>query len=461
MMRLIDAYPVEHFDQLRKALEALFPKLPAHSSQTIQEIDESIRSLNAGSWWNLGHIVRTKTTRQFDTPVGHLPGLPAHVEEIDVQVHHILPSIAALSFDVWLTDAAAEQLRHIHDATYSSEITFFSLLRPQRGYSVADHGFIRPRKIREWVDGLRADVEGELHGPPGLFGRMSRPQPRLPAIELYLVSGTPDGLSARWLDGARGLLRTYGIDSSLAYCDGRALYQWRRASRILTEPMAHVLLLSQEAALARIRCPHGYRTDVSAIVSHEQDELRGLLPVVVADELLQHTDRTIQSLREKAFRRMKSGMLGFLRSMSLPTGLHDRLLVESMQLARLRSEFVRSERWIALKMRPWRSLASLSRLDNQDRNLADEALTGIKEHFDASESHLSLTRDAFSEYFAAKNTWIIFWLTVVVSVLTVVQVYTNKEMMEWVKALTRVDQISALVGTITGALRGFFDRLMF
>lgn len=55
-LRLHEAYPIEYFERLRRAIQTLFPDLSRQSGHrdVLHELDESIRSLNADGWWKIG-----------------------------------------------------------------------------------------------------------------------------------------------------------------------------------------------------------------------------------------------------------------------------------------------------------------------------------------------------------------------------------------------------------------------
>jgi hypothetical protein len=114
-MPLVEAYSIENFNRLPAALLRLFPNLPNEPTHRnlITELDQSIKSLSAGSWWNVGVLLREKLGYSFGLPTRELPELPEQVKYIRVSAHHMLPSTVVLAFDVRLTTEAAGALNRV------------------------------------------------------------------------------------------------------------------------------------------------------------------------------------------------------------------------------------------------------------------------------------------------------------------------------------------------------------
>jgi hypothetical protein len=266
---------------------------------------------------------------------------------------------------------------------------------------------------------------------------------------VYLARGTAEGISEEWLESARHWLDSYGIDTFDVHSNGRAMFQWYRPSPTTTLAKEHILLLSFEKSVEAVPNPQSYGSEVNAVIYYAQGQLDDLMPLIVTSQMLRLTGATIQSLREKVFRRMESSHRWIIRAVGLPTRLHGRMLLESMQFARLRTEFASAQQTIERKARSWRDMMYVPKHPDREHNLVDDAIKALTFQFETIDKHLSVARDAFSEYFSVQNTWIMFWLTVVVTVLTLVQVYTNKEIMDWLKAVLHADDV---LKVITGIL---------
>jgi hypothetical protein len=296
-IRLVEAYSIENFDRLRLAIEQLFPDLPRDPTRTnlLTELDQSIRSLNAGGWWNIGMLVRERRRYVYAVPIRELPQLPSQVESIHVRVHHILPSIAMLTFDVRLTDDAVTALNRVQARAYLPEIAFRSIFRWQAGHSELPVEWVRQRHVRDWIDGLRSDVEEVLKRSVahGLFTVAVRKPPRLPAIEVYLLSTGGAALSEEWEKQTRWWLESYGIEPVFdVYRSDLAMFQWPQVERRHGAfGSGHLFTVSREKYLATIQHPKAYGSETNAVLHHVEDALDGLMPVVVSLELLRQMRR--------------------------------------------------------------------------------------------------------------------------------------------------------------------------
>jgi hypothetical protein len=439
-MRLIEAYSIENFDRLRLAIQRLFPDLPRDPTRSnlLTELDQSVRSLNAGAWWNVGLLLREKGRHFLGLPVRELPELPAQVEMIHVRAHHILPSIATLSFDVRISDGASADLNRIQARSYLPEIEFRSIFRWQSGHRELSVEWVRLRHVREWVDGLRSQVEESLmaYVPPGLFHGVVPDRPTLPAIEVYLLRAGDAALSDEWEKQARWWLESYGIESAFdVYRSDLALFQWPRVERHRRPISGHLLTVSCEKYLAKIAHPQAYSGEKNAILHHVEDELHELLPTVVILQLLWYTRKTIEELRERVFRRIDVGARRLrFKPPTLPGRLHADLLGQSMLLSRLKAEFSREEERISYRMNSWDQLKLIPRTSDKDRGLCGSTVEWIHHELELMQEHLRLARDAFAEHFTVRNTRAIFILTMAVVGLTVVQVVTNETVAAWLRS---------------------------
>jgi hypothetical protein len=104
-----------------------------------------------------------------------------------------------------------------------------------------------------------------------------------------------------------------------------------------------------------------------------------------------------------------------------------------MLLDRLKTELHAEKEWISRKLQSWHDLTYRPK-GGDDRRLSSDAMKWVEFQIDTVDTHLRVARGAFAEYFAAQNTWIMFWLTVIVVILTVFQVVTNKDIAGWVGA---------------------------
>lgn len=441
-IRMVETYSIENFDRVRLAIDRLFPDLQRQDptrSDLLNELDQSIRSLNAGAWWNIGMLVRERGRRMWAVPVREVPQIPSEVEWIHVHAHHILPSIAILAFDVQLTDDAAAELNRVQACPYLPEISFRSLVRWESGHSELPVEWVRQREVRNWVDSLRTDVEEILKRfiGDGLFSVEARKSPRLPAVEVYILSSKETAFSDDWNKQARWWLESYGIEPLFnAYRSDADLFQWPDVGRRRNvEVSGHLLTVWRENYLTTIQHAQAYGGEKNAVLHRVEDALNSLMPAVVTLQLLRQSRKVIEELRERVFKSIRRGnSILTVKPLALPTSLHAELLVQSMLLSRLKAEFSRHKEWISHDMRGWDELKFVPSSAGTNNGLAADSVKWIEHELETIEEHLALARDAFGEHFTARNTRAIYWLTVAVTVLTVVQVLTNRDVRSWLGA---------------------------
>ena len=161
LVRLAEAYSIEHFDRVRATLQKLFPNLPGqdHERGGFRKVDEMLRSLTATSWWRIGTLLRDTKGLILAGPVSVIQDLPVSVDYIEVTLHHILPSVAVLTLDVRLSDNVSEGLNDVQASGYLSEVTFRSLLRWRSGHVEVPAELVRRRHVRTWLDRFREGIE--------------------------------------------------------------------------------------------------------------------------------------------------------------------------------------------------------------------------------------------------------------------------------------------------------------
>ena len=290
LIRLTEAYSIENFDRVRATLQRLFPAITQQNYEAdwLDNVDESLRSLTASSWWRIGTLVRDKRRHIFSLPVSVIPELPMSVDYIDVALHHLLPSVAVLTLDVHLSEQASDALTDVQAAPYISEVTLRSLFRWQAGHVEVPAGSVRQRYVRAWLDRLRAGIEIALkrHLGRGMFGSAGTERPRLPAVEVYCIHGDADFDSKDWQVRARWWLDSYGIAcGAISYQSAQALFQWPRKERYSQEVSSHILLISSDKYLTRKGDVERYGGAEHAIRHHVTDELDALISAIVVTQI--------------------------------------------------------------------------------------------------------------------------------------------------------------------------------
>src|ERR1022692_1849705 len=124
--RLIELFPIEDLDTMVKGLRSLFQlEGRDHPYQHhLDEFEERADGLAYGGWTLVGTIIRSGSPFVVSSPVRLIPDLPEEVQQISIIEHKVLPSLFAVTADVFLTDKATSRLRSIQSASYFPEVTF-------------------------------------------------------------------------------------------------------------------------------------------------------------------------------------------------------------------------------------------------------------------------------------------------------------------------------------------------
>lgn len=219
--RLIELFPIEDLDAMVNGLRELFPAEGKHHpyQHYLDEFEERADGLACGGWTQVGTIIRDGDPFLFPSPVRRMPDLPEEVQRISIIEHKLLPSLFAVTADVFLTDKATSRLRIIQGASYSPEVTFHHW-NPRKWlslYSTKGSDAITRDAVTSWIDGLRVRIEVLLKPfACGHFQSMPNDgRSRLPTIETYRLINVPLGVdSEKSVRRPTGWWRSLGFDPS-------------------------------------------------------------------------------------------------------------------------------------------------------------------------------------------------------------------------------------------------------
>ncbi len=136
--------------------------VPASIFSGGREVIEDIESLRGLSWSYVGHIVAKRGMFLAPGQVAILPDLPDGIDHVGVEVHRVLPSLLALSFNVTLAEHVSVSLARLYRASYLSEIRFHSWFpfgTRRWGSSELHAESVRERTIRDFVNVTRRTAE--------------------------------------------------------------------------------------------------------------------------------------------------------------------------------------------------------------------------------------------------------------------------------------------------------------
>jgi hypothetical protein len=160
-------YEFEQFSTLNGSLGRLFNG--AKFEKQIKEIQSSEERLDGASWSDLGSILRTKPKFPF-TNFTYDERLPAAIDRISISHHRILPSLAALEIQCWVSSDFVEKHARLAETRYLPTLTSSSLnpKRFLRGYSISGETEFEERldahieqactAVKEWLEKVLGGV---------------------------------------------------------------------------------------------------------------------------------------------------------------------------------------------------------------------------------------------------------------------------------------------------------------
>ena len=443
--RLIEVFPVEEIDRLRGVILRYFPSLDDDLRHKLfsDDLRYQAENLFGTAWWNLGFLVRDFKGRFFGGQVCPMEKLPPEVDYIQVGLSKISPSLFVVTLDVHLENVATETLLRMQDAKYLPEIRFRRLLPVGiRGYAhsrvMADA--VMRKTILSWLKELQGKVETSVKPfVSGYFTSQSEDKlARLPSIKVYAIKGIPkkdEQTLQTWIDSSRGWWSSlgfnfYGFD---LYSDGNLIFT-------LDEDESPVSLSSYrmvviwEAYLESINVkPHG-DDEKAAALANLSDTLQSILPGIAILEFLRYPQRRIAALRNRVFSSIRNGRPRAFR-LNRFIKLSDQILLESVSLGRIISEFKQERRWLAHEMKGISELRQISRPGKETKDLGTLMLETIEYRTKLLEEHISFIKDWFSQYLTLRNMAATYWLAVIVLIATLVDIVGVDNIRQFVEAL--------------------------
>lgn len=218
--RLFDIFQTEDTDYLIKGLRKLFPNFdnPFLHGDYHEKFIRNATGITEGEWLNIGYIYRERKGRLFADNSREYSRLPPQVDYVHIELHKILPSIFAVTYDVYLEECATIRLKELQCSSYKSEIRFRKIIpfgKVGGGYSFTNSESRMKREISYWLSNIRSQVEKCIE--PFLGGDFIRDRSpkysRLPSIEVFGFKRLPESRTdlLNWIQNSRRWLESFGF----------------------------------------------------------------------------------------------------------------------------------------------------------------------------------------------------------------------------------------------------------
>ncbi len=418
---LFEMFPIEEFDRLESGIRRLFPR--GEIRDYFEDFSESADQTVAGAWSRVGTLV-PRGTHAFPVAMPtEAIDLPEHVESVEIWAHRPLPSLFVLSFHASLTKEVTDTLLRVQSAHYMPEVRFWPMIPTNIFYRSSNNPpeAVEYRTLLSYLKRIRSDLEGCL-APflSGHFMRRSGSGPRLPAIEMYTLSGMrPD---ADVLEEAKHSTRTWWTFFAMEF------YAWNTFQREhLVFNLNTSLRSTKEDAPYKLLALKDY-VPPDARYSSLEDFLTAIIPILAVRDFLHTISTEVGKARRSTYRALVRPR--FFRGLRADIGVSRQLSRQGMLLERVKVELEDSKR--ALRHSRLSEFANRPEGPIQKKNLFETLMERLAFCVKSAESHLQVMRDNFSEHLLVRNMalmyalqWAILGITVVAIVVSAASAAAN------------------------------------
>lgn len=260
--RLYEIFHYEDFDKISVGLKNLFPDQNSLGRNFLEGFEETSETMRTGVWHPVGVLSRDakgyfmggRSFRQFSA-------IHELIKSIDIEVQKILPSTFIVSFDVQLEDKATVILRELQSKKFLGESVFNGITWgkfPMIDMVMFSPDNFRIEKIKEWISGLRENVE--LIIKPYLSGYFLSKYSQtghLPSIEVYSLKRSliDQKNFARWISSDRGWARSLSLnlESYNIFGNKDLVFSWHNSTLNSGFSDAHKVIYFSEKVSGRER----------------------------------------------------------------------------------------------------------------------------------------------------------------------------------------------------------------
>jgi hypothetical protein len=212
--------------------------------------------------------------------------------------------------------------------------------------------------------------------------------PRLPAIEVFILKGAPTKPEEfnKWINNHLSWWTSLGFNFQRdIFCDEERAYIWPSTRNTRLTP-THRFIVRENEGLAGVQT---------------KETLNGLVVGLTLVELLRLIEKNIESFREQAFKRKPWSLKSSIR-------LNEKIQNEAMMLERIIMEFNQNKPWIEYTMSGVRDYKSLN-LRIQD-DLRTTLVKGIDFSTRFLGEHISFVKKRCDGYLATVNIAVMYRL---------------------------------------------------
>ena len=430
--RLFDIFQIEYVDSLLIGLKKLFPNFtdPFFRGDYYERFIQNATGITGGERLNIGYVCKDRKGRFLGDRFRELKNLPPYVDYIHIELHKVLPSIFAITYDVHLEHSATQKLNDLQNSLYTSEILFRKLIPYGKlggGYSTNPAEIVMKQEIVKWLTNLRSQVEKCLE--QFLIGDFLRDKTqnnsRLPSIEVFRVKGIPNTKMAlrNWIQNSSRWLESLGfhlIDIN-SYTDGKLMYvpKWHQDED--NNRSSYRIIVAWELYLKSINCEMYGNDEKFAVAQNTQEYfLAPILPLLVIFEILARFQENFEKIRRNVLETIKPAIFrGILFGRYIK--LSDTVLQASVLFDRISKDFQFEVKNISTELKGVSDFTEIGRVrKNKYRKLDQELLGGVEFRINLLKEHVDFAMTWLSQYLLLRNLSVTYFLALVAGIAAIV-----------------------------------------
>ena len=349
------------------------------------------------------------------------------MEYIAIDLYKVLPSAFVACFFAFLNDRTTANLHEVTNTAYLPAARFdrWVPLWPRGiAYSETTADMAREESVLGELLRVRISLENVIgrHFQGYFLMQGERERPRLPAIERFDLLGVPsEGEEFCWSWGTP-LRLDHGTITFDGYRENKQIFIFSGEGHS-RRPVAHRLIVFHDAT-------EDPRAQDELLHSPADGPAVAITQDIVVLEFLKQIMRAVEALRVRIYKRLagSSLLVGFHEDIRL----HRHLQRESLLLNRLVLEIEQGEKLYGSQPSP---LASFQPI-HKNRKIYLDRVFSDRIHFqlDTISKHIDFVTKSFSEYIATRNMGLMYVLTVVATLATILAlIIATGEHWPWIR----------------------------
>lgn len=443
-IQMVEVFNLENLFKLENGIKDVFSD--HHKIKDVLGVIEKAKGkLTGGFWSHVGTLTRKEGF--FVRPFRIIPNLPSQVRSIEIELFRFLPSLYVITFDIELERSVTEDFKSIINQHHLPKTVFKSVL-PWRmwksGYSRTFVDSVILNKLSTLIYNLRLSIEKQIRPYfQGYFSSSLRHyEIRLPCMELFLLKTEKNNLDALVADEKyQRWFYTIGFDS----IDFRS---YKDESYLLITPKAEDNFISTfkifalgDSILSKIDVSQYDGDERSAISFHFEEKKHAIVKGYTFLYLFMILRTNLENNRLRILRHTNSK---FRSSLKKVIKLSASLQSTANFFDTIRREFHDNKNWVLGELNALSSNVRKRLNQGSEITMKDNLSESIDYQIAFLANHVKEIKNSFDEHLSIRNMEVmfilqrrIFWLTLVVTVATLLTIIKSNEIKDFVYLFVR------------------------